>query len=230
MDALLLFDGKVTRNQEAIFRKLFPNGVLLELEAFLLERSLSPSLKRFVAGNWTAKKLAAVFELQKELGVLYSDCDVVAFNEPSEIMDSVTRSRPAFLYDPVGYALDPWLSNRAENAGICVTNHFNAGLVYVPKGEMKEFLLEALLGDWQSSFNTHHAEQTLFSILLDFDRTDPLPQQRYVLSWQGVWIFEKDLACGNMVCRHYTGPTRHRMYLSAYPFLLKQAKTENRQI
>ncbi len=228
MSAVLLFDGKTTRAQEKLFQKLFPGGILLELDTYLAGRALPSCLKRFVMGNWTAKKLAAVFELQKEFGVLYSDCDVVAFSAPGEVMDAIKTSRSVFLYDPIGYSLDPWLSRRAEKEGIPVTNQFNAGLVYVPKGEMKESLLETLLGNWQPEFNSHHAEQTLFSILLNWKNTSPLPEIRYALSWQGVWLFEKDLDCRNLACRHFTGPTRHRMYLSAYPLLLRQIKAEKR--
>jgi hypothetical protein len=229
MSAVLLFDGKISTEQKQLFHKLFPDGVLLELDAFLIGRSLPSYLNQFVLNNWTAKKLAAVFELQKEFSVLYSDCDVVAFNYPGEIVDSIKRNGSAFMYDPVGYTLDPWLSRRAEKAGIPVTNHFNAGLVYVPKGEMKDSLLEDMLGEWQPEFNTHHAEQTLFSILLDQKVAQALPPERYALSWQGVWLFEKDLDCRNLACRHYVGPIRHRMYLTAYPFLLSQIKATRRE-
>ncbi len=222
MNAVLLLDGKVSAGEEELFHKLFPDGLLLELDAFLAGRSLPPYLNRFVLNNWTAKKLAAVFELQKEYSVLYSDCDVIAFDYPSEIIDSIKENRSAFMCDPVGYDLDPWLTRRAEEAGIPVTNHFNAGLAYVPQGEMKDSVLKAMLGDWQPHFNSHHAEQTLFSILLDPKVTRPLTPERYALSWQGVWLFEKDLDNRSLVCRHYVGPIRHRMYLSAYPFLLNQ--------
>jgi len=226
MSAVLLFDGKVAKDQERLFQKLFPGGMLLELDPFLAGCPLPSCLKRFVLGNWTGKKLAAVFELQKDFGVLYSDCDVIAFSDPSEVIDSIRANRSAFLYDTIGYCVDPWLSRRAEKEGIPVTNHFNSGLVYVPKGEMKESLLVAMLCDWQSDFNTHFAEQTLLSILLNWKNTTPLPLQRYALSWQGVWICENDLDCRGLVCRHYTGPTRHRMYLSAYPFLLNRIRAE----
>jgi hypothetical protein len=226
MSAVLLFDGKVTSEQKKLFQKLFPGGSLLELDTFLAGRPLPFYLKRFILGNWTGKKFAAVFELQKDFDVLYSDCDVIAFSNPDEIIDSIKFNRSAYLHDTVAYPLDPWLFRRAEKEGIPVSNHFNSGLIYVPKGEMRESLLESMLGDWQSDFNTHFSEQTLFSTLLDWKSSIPLPQQRYVLSWQGVWIFQKDLNCRDLVCRHYTGPMRHRMYLSAYPFLLNQIKAE----
>ena len=67
-------------------------------------------------------------------------------------------------------------------------------------------------------------QPTLFSMLLDSKNSSPLPQSGYVISGQGFWALGRDLDCRGMVCRHYTGPTRHRMYLSAYPFLLKQIR------
>jgi hypothetical protein len=225
MGAVLLFDGKATGEQQELFGKLFPDGQLLNLEEFLKARSLPDYLQRFVAGNWTAKKLAAVFELQKEYNVLYSDSDVLVFQKPDEIIAAIERGHSAYLFDQFGYTVDPWLATRAKQLEIPVTNQFNAGLVFVPKGEMKGPLLEAILSDWQPSFNSHHAEQTLFSILLNPREVRPLPQERYVLSWQGVWIFEKDLDCRQIVSRHYIGPLRHRMYLTAYPFIFKQIRS-----
>lgn len=223
--AVLLFDGRTTPEQRGLFQKLFPNGRLLDLKEFLESRSLPDYLQRFVAGNWTAKKLAAVYELQKDFSVLYSDSDVLSFQPPDEIISAIKLGHSAYLFDEFGYALDPWLVDRAKQLGIPVTNQFNAGLVFVPQGEMKCGLVEAILSDWQPSFNTHHAEQTLFSMLLNPREVRPLPQNRYVLSWQGVWVFEKDMDCRQIVSRHYIGPLRHRMYLTAYPYILRQMRS-----
>jgi hypothetical protein len=228
MCGILLVDGKVTREQKDIFQKLFPGGRLLELSVFLASRNLPSYLVKFIAGNIYGKKLAAVYELQKDFNVLYSDCDITAFDNPAEIIGLIQESRSAYMYDSVGFSLDPWFSSRAKKAGIPLTPHFNAGLVYVPKGAMKEAVIEDMLGDWHVDLNTHFSEQTLFSILLDWKNATPLPKERYVLSWQGVWAFEKDLDPNGIVCRHYTGPTRHRMYLSAYPYLLNKSRAEKR--
>jgi hypothetical protein len=222
MGATMLFDGMVTEEQRKLFEQLFPNGRLLELEPFLAGCRQPEYLRRFVAGNWTAKKLAAVYELQREHSVLYSDCDVLVFQKPEAIVQAAVAGYACYLRDETGYMLDPWLTTRAKQLGIPISNQFNAGLVFVPAGEMKETLLEKILADWQQAFNTHHAEQTLFSMLLNPQHVQALPIDKYVLSWQGVWVLEKDLDCAGMVCRHYTGPTRHRMYLSGYPALLKQ--------
>jgi hypothetical protein len=220
MGAVLLFDGKATQEQQTLFQKIFPAGKFLELAPFLKSRSLPGYFQRFIETNWTGKKLAAVFELQKEFNVLYSDCDVLAFDKPDEIVASISGGTSAYLFDPIGYHLDPWLSRRAEKLDIPITKHFNAGLVYIPRDEMKKSQLEALISDWEPSFNSHHAEQTLFSILLNSRHLRPMPEKKYVLSWQGVWVLEKDLDCNSIICRHYVGPVRHRMYLSGYPFLL----------
>ena len=222
----MLFDGARTTEQKSLFAQIFPRGQLLELGPYLKSRNLPDYLQRFVAGNWTAKKLAAVYELQRERSVLYSDCDVLAFQKPEEILRCLASGKSRYMFDESGYTLDPWLTARAGKLGIPVTNQFNAGLVFVPAGEMTETLLEALLSDWQPVCNSHHAEQTLFSILLNPKSTGPLEQSAYVLSWQGVWVWDKDLDWKQMVCRHYTGPVRHRMYLSGYPNLLNQ--TQNR--
>lgn len=222
MEATMLFDGKASVEQQRMFQRLFPGGRLLELASFLKSHHQPDYLQRFVAGNWTAKKLAAVYELQKRQSVLYSDCDVVAFQRPEAILQAATAGHACYLLDDVGYTPDPWLAARAAKLGISISNHFNAGLVFVPAGEMQESLLETILQDWQPADNTHHAEQTLFSMLLKPGHVHALPQDKYVLSWQGVWVMDQDLDCAGMVCRHYTGPTRHRMYLSAYPALLKQ--------
>jgi len=227
MGAVLLFDGKATVEQHELFKKIFPDGQLLNLAEFLTARSQPDYWQRFVAGNWTAKKLAAVYELQKEHNVLYSDSDVLIFQRPDEIIKAIEQGHSAYLFDQIGYTLDPWLATRAKQLDIPVTNQFNAGLVFVPKGEMKGPLVEAILSDWQPSFNSHHAEQTLFSILLNPREARALPQERYVLSWQGVWIFEKDLDCRQIVGRHYIGPLRHRMYLTAYPFIVKQIQAQS---
>ena len=148
---------------------------------------------------------------------------MVAFNRPVEIINSINSDNSWYLFDAVGYTLDSWLSIRAGKIGIPVNKHFNAGLVYVPKGDMKEELLEAILHDWEPSFNSHHAEQTLFSLLLNPKNNRPLPPDRYVLSWQGVWVLERDLDCNEVVARHYVGPVRHRMYLTAYPWVKRHA-------
>jgi hypothetical protein len=227
MGAVLLFDGKVSVEQQALFQKLFPNGRLLELAKFLKSRSLPPYLKRFVAANWTGKKFAAVYELQKERGVLYSDSDVLAFARSDQIIESAQNGSSTFLFDRFGYDLDPWIATQAEKIGIPVTKHFNAGLVYVPQGEMQDSLLETILSNWQPSYNTHHAEQTLFSVMLNPSHLHPMPEKDHVLSWRGAWIFEKDLDCNSLICRHYVGPVRHRMYLTGYPFLLNQIQLKS---
>lgn len=227
MGATMLFDGTATDEQRKLFERLFPGGKLLELGAFLNSRNLPDYLQRFVAGNWTAKKLAAVYELQKECSVLYSDCDVLVFQRPEAMVRAAKAGCSCYLQDEIGYTLDPWLAARAEKLGIVVSTQFNAGLVLVSAGEMQETLLKTILQDWKPAFNTHHAEQTLFSMLLNPQRVQTLPQDKYVLSWQGVWVLEKDLDCAEMVCRHYTGPTRHRMYLSGYPALLKQTQAQD---
>ena len=194
MSAVLLFDGKTTPQQQMLFEKLFPNGNLLELDGFLKQRPLPDYMRRFVAGHWVAKKLAAVFELQKEMDVLYSDCDVIVFKKPTDIINQIASGKSFYMFDS-GYTLDPWFCRRAEQIGISVSNHLNAGLVYVPKELMKETLLKSMLWDWQPSFNHHFSEQTLFgSILLASKNSSPLPQNRYVLSNQGflfgsgIWI------------------------------------------
>jgi hypothetical protein len=224
MRPVLLVDGQLTVRQRIQFERLFPNGRLLELDEYLKQCQVPDYMRRFVAANWTGKKLAAVFELQKEADVLYSDCDVTVFKKPVEIINAIDAGSSLYMFDAVGYTLDPWISLRAEKIGVQVSKHFNAGLFYVPKGEMKQSVLETVLSDWQPSFNSHHAEQTLTNLLLDSKNSSPLPEDRYVLSWQGYSVCERDLDCREMVCRHYTGPVRHRMYLSAYPFLLKQIK------
>jgi hypothetical protein len=225
MGAVMLFDGKATAEQRALFQKIFPGGKFLELTPFLKSRPLPEYFRRFIQTNWTGKKLAAVFELQKEFNVLYSDCDVLAFAKPAELIALINSGNSAYLFDPVGYHLDPWLSRRAEKLGIPVTSHFNAGLVYVPQHEIQDSQLAALISDWEPSFNSHHAEQTLFSVLLNPRHLRPMPENNYVLSWQGVWVLEKDLDCSTIICRHYVGPVRHRMYLSGYPFLLKKIQS-----
>jgi hypothetical protein len=219
--ATMLFDGTTTEEQRKLFERLFPGGQLLELRPFLKSRNLPDYLQRFVDGNWTAKKLAAVYELQKDRAVLYSDCDVLVFQKPEAILQAARAGCSCYLFDETGYTLDPWLAARAKELGRSVSHQFNAGLVFVSAGEMEEPWLKTIMQDWQPAFNSHHAEQTLFSLLLNPQRVQALPADKYVLSWQGVWALEKDLDCAEMICRHYTGPTRHRMYLSGYPALLK---------
>jgi lipopolysaccharide biosynthesis glycosyltransferase len=220
--AMLMVDGTIRTSQKEMFEKIFPGGSIIELNELIYRSPVPDSLDCFIKNNWTGKKFAAVYELQKNNNVIYSDCDVLVFNRPDDIISAFNEKKALYMYDSVGYHLDPWLSKRSENLGINITKNFNAGLVVVPKGVMDQKVLNQILDGWSANCNSHHAEQTLFSMMIDMKTARSLSEKKYVLSWQGVWICEKDLDCSQMVCRHYTGPTRHRMYLNGYRFLLKK--------
>lgn len=219
--AVLLVDGTISTPQKIIFENLFPGGLLVDLNELIYRSEVSGSLNRFIKTNWTGKKFAAVYELQKNVNVIYSDCDVLVFDRPDDIISAIDKQKAAYMYDAVGYHLDPWLNEKSKKLGLNITSNFNAGMVVVPKGIMDSRNLEQILDGWDASCNSHHAEQTLFSMMLDSTSATVLSPQEYVLSWQGVWLLEKDIKCCEMVCRHYSGPTRHRMYLSAYPYIYK---------
>jgi hypothetical protein len=219
---MLLVDGAVQPQNQRFFRRLFPTGTLLDLAELLSAHTLPRGLDAFVNTNWTGRKLAALHILQLGHSVLYADCDVVAFRDPNRIISLIaSNSCPAYMDDPAGYALDPWLGERAGELGISITPHFNAGFMWLPRGTLPAGFIEELLHSWKPADNTHHSEQTACSILLSARGAVPLPRDEYVLSWTGVWAWERDIPCESMIARHYTGPTRHRMYLTAYPWLFR---------
>ena len=226
----LLVDGAITTRRKALFESLFPGGIVASLSSELRPSGLPGGLETFVAGNWTARKLAAVYLLQRDQSVLYCDCDVLAFQRPEEIARYIEAAKtPAYLHDEIGYSVDPWFSRRGDSLGLEASPNFNAGLAFVPKACMTEELIRKLLEGWTPELNTHHAEQTLFSLLLRAANAVPLPSSRYVLSWDGVWFWERDALEPDTIARHYTGPVRHRMYLTAYPSIERQYQEQRHE-
>jgi hypothetical protein len=226
---VLLIDGIYNKKCQNFFSRLFPNGELISISDLINENSINPQYLPFLRHSRFGMKLIAVNMLQYKYNVLYSDSDVLALNAPEDIIKIIknTAGHPAYLYDEIGYPVDPWIKNRASEIGVKIDGHFNAGLVWLPSNAINQDLFISLLEGWLPENETYQTEQTLFSALVSSANGVSLPSSTNVLSWHGVWCYEKDLPCSEIHTRHYVGPVRHRMYLSAYPWMISQVNKNN---
>lgn len=227
--ATLLVDGKIDESDRSLFNSLFVGGQMLVLDDLIRNHRKMEEVDRFVEGNWTARKLIALLVLQEESTVLYCDDDVIAFQKCEEVWDALmTRDKALFLKDPDGYIMDPWFSDFAREQGIEVDEFFNAGLLLIPQKAFDLDFVRSTLERWDAACNSHHAEQTFMSVLMMKAGGRAMNSARHALSWRGACWWESDLSISNIASRHYTGPVRHRMYMTAYPWLIRRVRSKQK--
>lgn len=223
----LFVDGPVTVENRAAFARLFPGGSLLSLPEWLEGRfQPSPAFGRFLAHYPYARKLALLTTLQQEKSFLYADADVVAFREPTLIVQSLRDGGPLLFMEEKGcWCVDPWVVAKAERLGLPRHNDLNSGLLRITRGSLDLTAMERLLEDWTPDAFHRVAEQTIISVLMPLAGAQPLPAEEYLLNTEGCLFWQKDIPSYDaIVARHFVGSVRHLLYLKGLPILAAQAR------
>ncbi|HVS53812.1 MAG TPA: hypothetical protein VHD62_15760 [Opitutaceae bacterium] len=222
-------DGEVDSRHTADVAHLFP-GARIE-QPRPLDASLgSPALEAIFRHHRFGRKLHALLALNQRSPILYSDFDVLCFREPEELLASVKQDGPPrFMREQSYEHTDPWMAARAAAAGIALPAHFNAGMLYLPRGALSLALARELVTGWTPAVDHLLTEQTLMAALVGASDGHELPPERYVTSWDGMTVWQRDhTEISDVVMRHYCGVVRHRFYEQGLPWLEKRIHTASR--
>lgn len=217
---MLFVDGPVAPGWAGHAARLFP-GVQVDSVPDWLARHGDPLAPHqlFRRHYPFARKLSLLCGLQSETALLYCDADVVAFTPAPEVFDALSNGQARHMADHAYPSHDPWVAERAASLGLRHDVHLNSGLLAIPVRSWNKEHWNALLADWGPVHYHRVTEQTVISVLMTAAGSKPLPADRFVISNQGMYCWQRDLPLDGVVARHYTGNVRHRLYADAYKHL-----------
>lgn len=221
----LAVDGKLGAAEAEKAQRLFPGIVIFDVNSLVPELCESrPSLRTFLTHHPVAKQIGLVLALAREGPVLYSDHDVVAFNSPTELLECTDREIPCYFVDDENGCHDPSLVQTLSTLGVTYIRRLNAGFLYVPQNALLADLAERILTGWNPFPFFYYTPQTVMSTLMRSINAQPLPADRYVISNQRQFYWEKDVDYRMIAARHFTGTVRHVLYKYGMPALLVKAR------
>lgn len=220
----LAIDGEATPDQRRGLGMLFPGARLVEAREIVAAAcSFPPLIRAFVENHPIGRKLGLTLQYQARGRFLFSDADILAFNKPSEMLAEIRNPQGAcYMVEPNADNFDEALlvAGRAHN--LAPRPGFNAGLLLSPQGWLDLPWVEELLSQ-RTGERSYFTEQTLFALCLP-PEVQPLPPERYVVSTKRQFYWETDVDYQSIAARHFTGPTRHVMYLKGLPLLERAAR------
>jgi len=222
-ELVIFVDGQVSLKNQEIASKILP-GVRIECvkEKTRALRDNVPELNQFCNTHRLGLKLALVLLLQSERNVLYSDHDVIAFNQPVEILSHVANNKPFFIQEESVSSYDTDVLERASKLHLNAAEGLNSGLMFAPKDSLSITEARNILRDLPRSFSSWFTEQTIFGVLFNSANAIPLPKNRYVVSNRRQFYWDEDIKYEDIVARHFTSPVRHVLYRKAMPFILQK--------
>jgi hypothetical protein len=220
----LVVDGEPTAGQRAGLERLCPGATLVTRRELLARIGAWPEgVRSFVERHRLGLKLGLILLYQERGRVLYLDSDVLAFHPPREILEAFRAGRgTCYLLDPGTGTFDQRLAETARARGIPPPGPLNSGVLLLDRSCVRLEEVERLL-DGGIDASSWFTEQTLLALLL-MPLGEPLPPHRYVVSTQRQFYWEEDLDYGAIAVRHFTGPTRHVMYLKGLPLLARASR------
>jgi hypothetical protein len=218
-------DGVVSAAHSAAAAQLFPGIAIYSAESacrYVCERE--PALETFLHGHPMGRKLALILARSDQGPILYSDCDVLAFNPPHELLASIKRNVACYFPEEVDGARDPSIVERAKSLGLDYIPKFNAGFLYIPDGALPMTKAAEILATWRPPADSWFVEQTVMSFMLRNMHAESLPPDRYVINNCRQFYWERDVDYKTIAARHFTGTVRHVMYGSGMPRVLRQSR------
>jgi hypothetical protein len=167
-------------------------------------------------------KLLSVLQLQKESSILYADADVLCFNRPSEIIDSIAHGLPEPLYiQDVCLPCEPITERNASALGLKPAHRLNCGFMAIPKCSLDISLANKIL-DTHAAIESWFPDTIVLAMLMGRASASPLPEEYYVNDTQRQFFFETDCDYRKIRARHFVGPVRHLMYKYGMPYLRRE--------
>jgi hypothetical protein len=222
----LVVDGEPTAEQRAALERLSPGARMVTRRELLAETGAWPdSLRSFVEHHPLGRKLALTLLYQQRGRVLYLDSDIIAFNDPRELREAF-RAPDAlrFMLESDAGNWDPLILEAGRTMRLAPRHGLNSGLLLLGQGSL-DLHAAARLVEARSDAASWFTEQTVLALLMP-PGAQPLPPNRYVISTQRQFYWEKDVDYDAIAVRHFTGPTRHVMYLKGLPILERAARRE----
>ena len=215
-----IFNCKFVRD----FAYVFPDIPVLTARSLIAPELLgNNTLSEFSQVHSLGNKLLLILSLQMSSNTIYADSDVMIFNKPTEILDSIISKRSAYNQEASipSYANSIVSASRALSLSPC--ERLNSGLIYCEKNSLSIPLAIALLekSNYASSFSWF-TEQTILSVLLNHTNSQPLSQKNYVVDSVRQFWWQRDIDYSSIHSRHFTGPVRHLFYKFGCPHLLSR--------
>lgn len=221
----LAVDGQITESGMAAARGLFPGIVIYEvLPTFHSLLGNRPALSRFIGNHPLGKKLGLVLALSEQGTLLFSDYDVLALNEPTELLSYSDKNMPCYMTEEHAESIDSEIAIRSKSLGLTLEPKFNSGLLFIPHRALSIDLAEQILADWNPPSNSWFTEQTVLNILMQAANARALPVGRYVVNVRRQFYWQADVDYGAIAARHFISPVRHVMYINGIPAILRQSQ------
>ncbi len=176
-------------------------------------------LAAFLSGHPLGRKLAAILALQKSQDLLFFDSDVLALAPPVSLLAMIARRQPCFNQESQPAAYDWEIVEAGRQLGLSPCDRLNSGLLYIPKNSLDAGLADRLLAGRSSPAISWFTEQTVLAFLMHAAGAQPLPPERYVVSNDRMFWWQEDIDYAAVDARHFTGMTRHLLYMRGYPHL-----------
>lgn len=217
----LAVDGELDPSASAAVQRLFPGISVYELRHLLqpmCERW--PAIGAFVEQYPLGRKLGLMLAVSQMQSFLFSDHDVLAFNDPVELLAFAEKDLPCYMLEEVEGNVDTAILRECDSLGLDYFSRFNSGLLYVPRNSLSLQTAANLLASWRPPATSWFTEQTVLNVLMRAAQAQALPAERYVISGRRQFYWQKDVDYKSIVARHFTGTVRHVMYGRGIPAIL----------
>ncbi len=179
------------------------------------------TLKSITQSHPLGQKLSLILAMQNEGDLLYADADVLALNRPLALIDRINRRIPSFNQESQPAAYDWEVVEAGRKLGLIPSERLNSGLLYIPRNSFDPALAERLLEGRPVGAKSWFTEQTVIAFLMKAADAQPLPAEQYVVSNSRMFWWQKDIDYSVIHARHFTGTTRHLLYMKGYPLVLQ---------
>jgi len=190
-------------------------------ELLNIGEQLPGSIQNFQNYHVFGKKLALILKFQRTGNLLYSDADVVLFRFPVDLVAFISQQEACYNGENGVDSFDPKILDQCEKFGLPPRSALNAGLLYLPQGSLQISIAEKLLQNWSPDDSSWFTEQTIVASLMEAADARELSKDAYVVNNDRQFFWEPDVDYNKIATRHFTGTTRHLLYLKAYPILKK---------
>ncbi len=223
----IYIDGEVTVQMKEQLRALLPGAEVAD--SWTVIENFSGFSKEeivFFRNDRYGRKLGLLLALNHDHDFIFSDNDIVFFNQALEICEAIQNGRVCYNEEMTA-SYCPAVVDFFAASGRNIPLGINSGLLSLPKHTLSLSDFSAIL---PSIRNVEHfyIEQAFIAGCCSSHDPIALPTSRYVTSWNGMWFWQKDREkYHKLVCRHFFGVVRHLMYLRGYPEFLKMVKEKS---
>ncbi|MGF1452342.1 MAG: hypothetical protein ACFB21_09760 [Opitutales bacterium] len=218
----IIVDGKVPSAFVRQVSRILPQVECISMSEVLAGHlSAFDCLRYFCHAHPLGRKLAMILSLQEVADVLYCDSDVLAFQEPQELVGCMHAGHACYNQEDGVASYDPDMLAAGQQEGLTPELRLNSGLLFLPKQSIDLQQANRLLSHWEPRSLNWFSEQTAMALLMNSAGAIGLTSENYVVSNARQFYWQPDIDYTRVQSRHFTGTTRHLMYLKGLPYLLR---------